>query len=73
MAARTTLPIATRCRVVVDNDWAGDPDGLVARAHHLLSPGNRVDAVASSLLSPQFGPTAGTASAGAELARGSWT
>jgi hypothetical protein len=36
-----TLRIARRCRVVVDNDWAGDPDGLVALAHHLLSPGHR--------------------------------
>ena len=67
--ARTALRIATRCRVVIDNDWAGDPDGLVALAHHLLSPGNRVDAVTSSLLSPQFGPSAGTADAGAELAQ----
>ena len=33
---------AVRCRVVLDNDWSGDPDGLVALAHHLLSPANRV-------------------------------
>lgn len=26
-------------RVIVDNDFAGDPDGLVQLAHHLLSPG----------------------------------
>ncbi|MER7559163.1 nucleoside hydrolase [Nocardioides sp. NPDC126508] len=62
------LRIARRCRVVVDNDWAGDPDGLVALAHHLLSPGHRVDAITSSLLSPRFGPPAGMASAGAALA-----
>ena len=43
MSLRTTQ----RCRVVLDNDWAGDPDGLVALAHHLLSPANRVDAVTS--------------------------
>ena len=64
-----TLPIRPRCRVVVDNDWAGDPDGLVALAHHLLSPANRVDAVTSSQLNPVFGPPAGTAAAGARLAQ----
>jgi hypothetical protein len=64
-----TLRIAERCRVVVDNDWAGDPDGLVALAHHLLSPANRVVAVTGSQNSPVFGPPAGTATAGARLAR----
>ena len=63
-----TLRIAQRCRVVVDNDWAGDPDGLVALAHHLLSPGHRVEAVTSSLLSPVFGPPEGGAATGAALA-----
>ncbi|GAA3796028.1 nucleoside hydrolase [Cellulomonas soli] len=62
------LRVATRCRVVVDNDFAGDPDGLVALAHHLLSPGHRVDAVTSSRLSPVFGPPAGGAAAGAAYA-----
>ena len=63
-----TLRIAERCRVVVDNDWAGDPDGLVALAHHLLSRANRVVAVTGSANSPVFGPPAGTAAAGARLA-----
>jgi hypothetical protein len=63
-----TLRIARRCRVVVDNDWAGDPDGLVALAHHLLSPGHRVDAVTSSLIPPTFGPPEGRAAHGADLA-----
>jgi purine nucleosidase len=63
-----TLRIAERCRVVVDNDWAGDPDGLVALAHHLLSAANRVVAVTGSSNSPVFGPPAGTAAAGAALA-----
>jgi hypothetical protein len=64
-----SLRTTQRCRVVLDNDWAGDPDGLVALAHHLLSPANRVDAVTSSHLSPVFGPAAGTAERGAVLAR----
>ena len=55
MLPRTQLPVAAHCRVVVDNDWAGDPDGLVALAHHLLSPTNRVTAVTSSFLDPVFG------------------
>ena len=63
-----SLRIAERCRVVVDNDWAGDPDGLVALAHHLLSAANRVVAVTGSQNSPVFGPPAGTAAAGAALA-----
>lgn len=69
MTQPAELRISARCRVVIDNDWAGDPDGLVALAHHLLSPGNRVVAVTSSFLNPVFGPSEGTAEAGAELAR----
>ena len=30
--------IRPRCRVICDNDYSGDPDGLVQLAHHLLSP-----------------------------------
>jgi purine nucleosidase len=30
--------IAPRMRVISDNDYSGDPDGLVQLAHHLLSP-----------------------------------
>ncbi|WP_375387041.1 nucleoside hydrolase [uncultured Amnibacterium sp.] len=58
-----------QCRVVLDNDWAGDPDGLVALAHHLLSPTNRVDLVTSSFLNPVFEPLGTGARRGAELAR----
>ncbi|SHG24399.1 nucleoside hydrolase [Geodermatophilus nigrescens] len=63
------LRMAEQCRVVVDNDWAGDPDGLVALAHHLLSPTNRVVAVTSSPLNPVFGPLGSTAERGSALAR----
>jgi inosine-uridine nucleoside N-ribohydrolase len=62
------LRLAVQSRVVVDNDWSGDPDGLVALAHHLLSPTNRVAAVTSSLINPVFGVPDG-ASDGAVLAR----
>jgi hypothetical protein len=30
--------IVPRARVIIDNDFAGDPDGLFQAAHHLLSP-----------------------------------
>lgn len=31
-------PAAARLRVIIDNDFAGDPDDLFQVAHHLLSP-----------------------------------
>lgn len=62
------LRIRPRCRVVVDNDWAGDPDGLVALAHHLLSPANRVVAVTSTGLNPMFGSPRSTPPDGAAVA-----
>ena len=64
----SSLRLAEHCRVIVDNDWSGDPDGLVALAHHLLSPTNRVVAVTSSFLAPIFEAPPGAA-AGAALAR----
>src|SRR3954453_19064336 len=56
-----TLQVSEHCRVVLDNDWSGDPDGLVALAHHLLSPTNRVGAVTSSVINPAFGLPEGAA------------
>lgn len=64
----SALPVRPRCRVIVDNDWSGDPDGLLALAHHLLSPSNRVVAVTSSFLSPHFGSPVSKAADGAALA-----
>lgn len=37
--------IQPRIRVISDNDYSGDPDGLVQLAHHLLSPSVEVRAV----------------------------
>jgi hypothetical protein len=54
MPAVLSQRIAEQCRVVVDNDFAGDPDGVLALAHHLLSPSNRVVAITSSFLDPQL-------------------
>lgn len=61
-------------RVIVDNDFAGDPDGLVALAHQLLAPTTRTVLVTSSALDAKLARLAGldpatTAAAGARLAR----
>jgi hypothetical protein len=64
-----SLRLAVQSRVVVDNDLSGDPDGLVALAHHLLSPTNRVDAVTSSSLNPVSDSPGSSAADGAGLAR----
>jgi len=63
------LTVAPHCRVIVDNDYQGDPDGLVALAHHLLSPANRVAAITSSFLNPRFPVPSSRAEDGAALAR----
>lgn len=42
-----------RFRVIIDNDFAGDPDGLVQLAHHLLSASCDIRAVISSHLKPE--------------------
>jgi purine nucleosidase len=62
------LAVAPHCRVIVDNDYQGDPDGLVALAHHLLSPANRVTAVTSSFLNTRFPVVSPRAEDGAVLA-----
>ena len=63
------LPVSPHCRVIVDNDYQGDPDGLVALAHHLVSPANRVTVITSSFLDAQFPVVRPAAEDGAVLAR----
>ena len=46
----STLPWGPRVRVVSDNDYAGDPDGLLQLAHHALSPSVELVAVVGSHL-----------------------
>ncbi len=69
MSSRPSLALSPRCRVIVDNDFSGDPDGLVGLAHHLLSPTNRVVAITSSFLNPKFPVPAPRAEDGAVAAR----
>jgi hypothetical protein len=56
--------VAPRVRVITDNDYAGDPDGLVQLAHQLLSPSADTRGVIGSHLPPgdPFGPS-GTSAA----------
>lgn len=41
-----------RCRVIIDNDFSGDPDDLFALVHHLLSPSVDIRLVVGSHLRP---------------------
>jgi purine nucleosidase len=61
----------SRMRVVVDNDFSGDPDGLVQLAHHALSPSVDLRLVIGSHLRPDdpFDPSTTTADNAAHLAR----
>lgn len=42
--------VTPRMRVIIDNDFSGDPDGLFQLAHHLLSPSVEVRAIIGSHL-----------------------
>lgn len=53
-ASYRTIPQKPSARVIIDNDFAGDPDGLVALAHQLLTPKTRTVLITSSALSAEF-------------------
>lgn len=62
--------VAARVRVVSDNDYAGDPDGLVQLAQLLLSPSVEVPfVIASHLPEHGFGTSTDSAAGGADAAR----
>jgi inosine-uridine nucleoside N-ribohydrolase len=68
--AQRLIPQRPSRRVIVDNDFAGDPDGLIALAHQLLTPKARTVLVTTTALNPkfaQFSPPR-PAAAGRELA-----
>jgi inosine-uridine nucleoside N-ribohydrolase len=54
---------APRSRVIIDNDFSGDPDDLYQVVHHLLSPAVEIRAVIASHLRPDdpLDPGPGTA------------
>ncbi|WP_255554156.1 nucleoside hydrolase [Mesonia aestuariivivens] len=47
--------IRPRMRVMIDNDYAGDPDGLFQLVHHLLSPSIEIKGIIGSHLKPGDG------------------
>ena len=48
---------AKRMKVIIDNDFCGDPDGLFQLVHHLLSPSLDIRGIVGSHLSPSGGFT----------------
>lgn len=52
-ASSLSMPVSAksqkpRFRVIIDNDFSGDPDGLFQLAHHLLSPSVKIPMVIGS-------------------------
>jgi purine nucleosidase len=47
--------VKPRMRVIIDNDFGGDPDGLFQLVHHLLSPSVEIRAIIGSHLKPGDG------------------
>ncbi|WP_211223711.1 nucleoside hydrolase [Massilia niastensis] len=65
------IPQRPAARVIVDNDFAGDPDALVALAHQLLAPRTKTMLITSSALDPKLAgdaPAGRTAAAGRDIA-----
>lgn len=66
------IPQRASARVIVDNDFAGDPDGLLGLAHQLLSPKTRTVLISASFLDQKLTPPGplrgGSASEGKALA-----
>ena len=47
--------VKPRMRIIIDNDFGGDPDGLFQLVHHLLSPSVEIKAIIGSHLKPGDG------------------
>jgi hypothetical protein len=54
-----TIPQRASLRVIVDNDFSGDPDGLIALTHQLLTPKARTVLVTTSAVDPKLAKLAG--------------
>jgi purine nucleosidase len=48
--SETAFQVEPRLRVIIDNDFSSDPDGLFQTAHHLLSPSVDVRGIVGSHL-----------------------
>ncbi len=64
-------PRSPRARVIVDNDFAGDPDDLYQLVHHLLSPSVEIPLIVCSHLreGDPFCPNPDSAEAAEEVVR----
>src|SRR5690349_17622492 len=51
----TDSVVKPRMRVIIDNDFGGDPDGLFQLVHHLLSPSVEIRGIIGSHLRPGDG------------------
>ena len=58
-----------RWRVIVDNDFAGDPDGLVSLAHVLLTDDVRVELITCTPVDPGLAHLAGVDASATGVAR----
>ena len=67
--AQRLIPQRPSARVIVDNDFAGDPDGLAALAHQLLSPKTQVTLVTASAIDAKMAALDGRAGASAAAGR----
>jgi purine nucleosidase len=50
-----TALVQPRMRIIIDNDFGGDPDGLFELVHHLLSPSVEIRGIIGSHLKPGDG------------------
>jgi len=50
--SETDKYVKTRYRVIVDNDFSGDPDGLFQLVHQILSPSTEIKGIIGSHLKP---------------------
>lgn len=64
-----SLVAQPRMRVIVDNDFGGDPDGLFQLAHQVLSPSAEVRAIIGSHHYDDFFGNPGTSSFACQMAR----
>lgn len=67
-----TIPQRPNCRVIVDNDFAGDPDALIGLAHQLLSPKSVIPLITVSALDPKLSggvPTGTSVAKGVQVAQ----
>lgn len=53
------ISLRASARVIVDNDFSGDPDGLIALAHQLLSPKARTVLITTSAIDGKLASLAG--------------